>query len=638
MSADVHSTRHARLVKLKLAGPAAGSYDGGQKMSTQKRKRDKAQEQLRTRMRQRINGNGASSTLIHSKRRSTLLDGKGDISLSASLGNSSTMEVAAKDLQGGNYWRTQQDRLNAFQNSRSPRISKNQTVPLQELVDRVLHRKEQNFGLGTKASPMTIRAYKTPVAPFAIPQNSLVKKMVMMKPIQRPKREDKGPFVLVLQRNEGDGMADSARNHRKLGPDTMADSEDQRDAQEEVMTMSSAQVLPPVNSDKTAEQSPVELKTWRPPLDGMHHQPAVLPEAEDRSVTNYRLQLQHANKLAESRFEFPNRDNSGMPSHKSVEEMTMQSLNPLPPIQSVLSGGDTKETDGTSQTTESTSSTDANTAKTTNTNVNNSAAVRTSSKDEILNMKKAHKEAKRQKQSEEEFTLLRTRKRFTNKTKQFKNELQRARQLSAIQEDRSSLGSARLGRLSGRKATLSSASSASSLRSIDESNVSRQSTDTGDVEEKSAEPNRSDSEQSNHTMPAAPPTTPSLDQCDDHDDVVDAESDGSDDESMDQEGAISDDDMASKPQDDSDESGGEAENMEEAVTANSSDESIASDSSSSLPPSTSDSSEEAPENVPQPVVVKGESILDDITWIEGDVPFSESTPSTQADPVREHAR
>eukprot|EP00057_Strongylocentrotus_purpuratus_P022156 XP_011676630.1 PREDICTED: uncharacterized protein LOC752531 isoform X3 [Strongylocentrotus purpuratus] len=190
-------------------------------MSSQKRKRDKAQEQLRTRMRQRINGNGNSSTLIHSKRSSSILEGSGDTSLSPRMKHSSSMEVTPRDLQGNNFWRTQQDRYNTLtgmqstENSKQAKISTNQTVPLQELVDRVWHRKEQHFGHESKVSPMTIRAYKPPVAPYAMQQSSHVKKIVKMKPIQRSDRDDKGPFVLVLQRNGGDETQSQPRGRRR---------------------------------------------------------------------------------------------------------------------------------------------------------------------------------------------------------------------------------------------------------------------------------------------------------------------------------------------------------------------------------------------------------------------------------------
>ena len=42
--------------------------------------------------------------MLQGKRRSGLLEGKGDTSLSAGLRHSSSLEVTAKDMQGSNYW------------------------------------------------------------------------------------------------------------------------------------------------------------------------------------------------------------------------------------------------------------------------------------------------------------------------------------------------------------------------------------------------------------------------------------------------------------------------------------------------------------------------------------------------------
>ncbi|XP_041457878.1 uncharacterized protein LOC121410083 isoform X2 [Lytechinus variegatus] len=475
--------------------------------------REKAQEQLRTRMRQRINGNGNSSTLIHNKRSSSVLGGSGDTSLSPRMKHSSSMEVTPRDLQGNNFWRTQQDRYNTLTGIQptemnQAKTSPNQSVPLQELVDKVLHRKEQNFDIGSNFSPMTIRAYKPPCAPYAMQQSPHVKKIVKMKPIQRSDRDDKGPFVLVLHRNGGDETQGQLRGRRRDRSKIKGDVR-KRDISDEVKlntTVTSSQILPPLSDIK----SPSDLKTWRPALDAVH-QSKILPEAEDRSVTNYRLQMQHASKLAEARFEFQHQGQS----NQTVEEMTMQTLNPLPPIQSVYPA------DGSEGANNDTPEVEAKSSQPKRTK-NEQNLDRTSSKSEILNLKKAQKEAKRQKQVEsEEFTLLRTRKRFTNKTKQFKSDLERARQLSAIAEDRSSLNSSRLRNSSGRQLSFSSSSS-NSLNRIHEGSVSnspmiqddlsKSNVDESDYGKfKGIEQNLSIGlEPNNNAIPLAPPTSPSV--------------------------------------------------------------------------------------------------------------------------------
>lgn len=324
-----------------------------------------------------------------------------------------------------------------------------------------------------------------------------------MKPIQRSDRDDKGPFVLVLQRNGGDETQSQPRGRRR---DRLKTKEDVGTSETRVKLnpVVTSQILPSVSGNK----SPSELKTWRPALDTVH-QPNVLPEAEDRSVTNYRLQLQHANKLAEARFEFQHQ----VPSNKTVEEMTMQTLNPLPPIQSVYPANGPEGP--TEDCVEAVTKTDPQQGT-----PNEHILDRTSSKSEILNLKKSQKEAKRQKQVEsEEFTLLRTRKRFTNKTKQFKSELERARQLSAIEEDLSSLSSARLRSSSGRQPSFSS-SSANSLNRIHEGSIPNSTVIHEDASESSSDNSgygrpeglvRSLSIPNQKAIPLAPPTSPSVD-------------------------------------------------------------------------------------------------------------------------------
>ncbi len=163
--------------------------------------------------------------------------------------------------------------------------------------------------------------------------------------------------------------------------------------------------------------SSMEVNTWRPELDKNARRTESTTDGEDRGVTNYKLQMQHAARLAEARFDYSN----------SSKKNRLQTFNALPPISSQVD----KNSDSKSQ----------DTLESSDVTTDNRNA-RSQSSDEILQAMKNYKTAKRKPSGDDFNTILRTRNRYTAKTKLFKEELSRARALSTIiDEDQSSVSS-----------------------------------------------------------------------------------------------------------------------------------------------------------------------------------------------------
>ena len=195
----------------------------------------------------------------------------------------------------------------------------------------------------------------------------------------------------------------------------------------------------------------LDINTWRPELDKNVRRKGSSVD-EDRGVTNYKLQMQHAARLAEARFDYSN------------SSKKMQTFNALPPITNQVSQGEYKSARRKSSHGES----DSDEAESGEDVVQNK---RSQSGDEILQTMKDMKRAKRQPSGNDFNTILRTRNRYTAKTKQFKEGLTKVRALSIIDEDQSSVSSERTSRCpSGRRHSQSSlrSLSAQSLNSIEE--------------------------------------------------------------------------------------------------------------------------------------------------------------------------
>ncbi|XP_038054573.1 uncharacterized protein LOC119726792 isoform X2 [Patiria miniata] len=412
-----------------VAAHNADVYNPG-RGSAQKRKREKAQDQLRNRMRRRNNGPSTSMVSTRSfrssqrdKDESTLMPGVK--SLWDDAKHNSTSEEWSQEARYTTL--AHPDRVGADKRHRQGE------VPLTELVGRVMQRRGHST---TQSSPMTIRALRPPAPPYAIQHRGLIRKI---QPVNKRKPASGGPYVVVLNRSSSANLS---------GP---TESKEPRD-------------LPPLKQHHNSAD--VEIATWRPELT-MTHEPYVHPNAEDRSVTNYRLQMQQAIKIAELRCDF---STSSKPMHKHA---------PLPAIQVAYEVSDTP--------------------KACNSNVEDKAdavgtekdqvahqpesklkglqretfqkANRFTSSHEVLQQMQARKHAKRRKAHGNDFNNpLRTRNRFTTKMKVFKADLQKSRELSIIQEDQSSI-SERLSRLSAGRTSAASFRSVGSLKRIEESEI-----------------------------------------------------------------------------------------------------------------------------------------------------------------------
>ncbi|XP_072027088.1 uncharacterized protein [Amphiura filiformis] len=401
--------------------------------ASQRRKLEKAQEHLRSRMRQRLTG----PAMVSARLQKAGIGNGGNIQIhddnkvhdltpkvktlkrsKAELEKMNGIEDSTKQLKGS-YWRTQQDRYSNITHSRTTGKGvkhSQEEVPLHELVDRVLKRKEQKSNI----SPLTISAYKQPTGPFAIQQHSMIRKMVSGQPVGKLRKhpKNKGPYFVVLHHENPTKMESRQElgNIRGKGLDSSLES---------------------------------EVNIWRPELEKNARRKESAMDVDDRGVTNYKLQMQHAARLAEARFDYSN----------SSKKNRMQTINALPSIRSQV------EKDSKSHQDESSNDDQVD--------LKNNRNSRTESSNEILQAMKSHKRARRQPKGDDFNTILRTRNRYTAKTKLFKEELTiaRTRALSIIDEDQSSVSSDSKSRcLSGRRHSQTSLRnlSAQSLNRIEE--------------------------------------------------------------------------------------------------------------------------------------------------------------------------
>ncbi|XP_071809934.1 uncharacterized protein [Asterias amurensis] len=428
--------------QLVVAAHNADAYNPG-RGSAQKRKRDKAQEQLRHRMRRR--NNGTSSSMVSSRLKNSSHSGMGETTQVKGVKTVwHTIKNNSKDE-----WQTQEAHYSALAHpdrvTGGEKKARHEVVPLGELVDRVMQRR----GHMKDTSPMTIRAIKPPAPPYAIQQPSLIRKMVhVQQPITKRKPKSSGPYVVVLKRDISTKSSDLAMN-------------------------TGSKALPPIKQQNNSED--VEMGTWRPELE-TNHKPYIHPNAEDRSVTNYRLQMQQAIKIAELRGDFTT---STKPMHKHA---------PLPAIQVSY---EVHEDQPLETSVKVELDVDATTAteepiivEQKEKQVDNQESVKIVTKDsnvlnpnrftsskEVLTQMQARKQAKRRKIKGDDFNNpLRTRNRYTAKSKQFKADINKERELSMIQEDQSSI-SDRLSRLSAGRTSVASFRSVASLKRIEETEV-----------------------------------------------------------------------------------------------------------------------------------------------------------------------
>ncbi|XP_022102502.1 uncharacterized protein LOC110985640 isoform X3 [Acanthaster planci] len=412
-----------------VAAHNANVYNPGREPA-QKRKREKAQDQLRNRMRKR--NNGASTSVVSARSFGSQRE-KGESAIVAGIKPRVWGDV--KHNSTSEEWRSHEARYSTLaQPDRMIRDKRHRQgeVPLTELVDRVIQRRGHTT---VQSSPMTIRALKPP----AFQHRGLIRKIQPVSIKQKP--TSGGPYVVVLNRSS---------TTKASGSTGIREPKD----------------LPPLKHDNNS--SDLEIATWRPELS-TNHEPYVHPNAEDRSVTNYRLQMQQAIKMAELRCDF---STSSKPLHKHE---------PLPAIQVAYEVAEKPQVAMNSAAgDEAEAAIDKKEPMAPKLQGHNVKSIqneflgktnRFTSSQEVLQQMQARKRAKRRKAKGDDFNNpLRTRNRFTTKTKLFKADLQKVRELSIIQEDQSSI-SDRLSRLSAGRTSVASFKSMASLKRIEESEI-----------------------------------------------------------------------------------------------------------------------------------------------------------------------
>ncbi|XP_033119668.1 uncharacterized protein LOC117119001 [Anneissia japonica] len=288
---------------------------------------------------------------------------------------------------------------------------------MHQLVQRVKQRRNGENNVVMGKSPMIIKAYRPPRAPYAIQQQSLIKRVMAVRPVfDSDRKKGKNSYLIPPPKK----TRPSAEGH----------------------------VTTKLAATRTGE---LEMNTWRPELQGQH-QPFVLPSAEDRYVQNYKLQMQQAAKLMDGRFHYAQCDISLQDGY------TLNHANPLPPISASQASQEHHNDDvgelenqlsaapsGIQESTIHLHFTDHN------------------KKSRKVSKKKLQKEKWKVVEGEAYENNLRTKYKFTNDKRQFKDDLERMRELSAIREDLSILGD--------RTHKLPSTHSSTSLDRIEENNA-----------------------------------------------------------------------------------------------------------------------------------------------------------------------
>ncbi|XP_071960494.1 uncharacterized protein [Antedon mediterranea] len=250
-------------------------------------------------------------------------------------------------------------------------------LAMHQLVQRVKQRRtgDQNVLMGK--SPMIIKAYRPPRGPYVIQQQSLMKRVMVVRPAFDDKKKGK--------------------QFRHAPP------------KKSIPNNTEGQIATKV----TARPEQFKMKTWRPALGG-EYQSHVLPSAEDRYVQNYKLQMQQAAKLLEGRY-----------THASDVNYALNHANPLPPIATSVDHASVDDAEDTNDNLITMDKQDSNTnmkCKDCNT--------KSKKKTKLILQKEKWKVV----EGDAYENNLRTRHKFTNAKRQFKDDLERIRELSAIRE------------------------------------------------------------------------------------------------------------------------------------------------------------------------------------------------------------
>lgn len=465
----------------QVAERMPGGYNTRDKVSLRgKRKRDKAQVKLRDRMRRKIQG----STDIQNRLQNSISKTTRSVPPAMPTLGEPIGQPKKSLLFRDGYWRTQQERYdNIIHTNSFTHGSDRDEIPFQALMDRFAERRDmQSCDQPTKNnSLLTIRSYKRPTAPYAIQQQPMIKKMVGIEPLPRPKPERKGPYVLVLRtKKKKDSELQSSLESAKT-KETSPLTEESMD--ESTTVKDSSQTNQPIDeltNETKAGTSLDYMKTWTPSLQNIP-EPAAPPDFDDRGVTNYKLQLQQANKLAESRFQYKH----------SIDRASVYKYSTLPSIPTAMvnveksdsiSQKGSEENGVKPQDFREVGGGGSETKDDSNTRRSIILKTRKSSATEILEVMEAKKKARRQKISENDFqTLLKTRNRYTSDTRVFKDEIHNMRRLSIISETNSvasdSQGRASSAERAGSRTSIASLKSVPSLEKIDEAKVVKDTVD-----------------------------------------------------------------------------------------------------------------------------------------------------------------
>nr|XP_054752342.1 uncharacterized protein LOC129257926 [Lytechinus pictus]XP_054752343.1 uncharacterized protein LOC129257926 [Lytechinus pictus] len=372
----------------------------------QKRKRDKAQEQLRGRMRQRREGPGTSSTLLQTRRRNAFRDtGK----LSGGMANQPpSLSVTPGDLLGSNYtsWQPKMSHSSGEGGVVSDRMFSQvkgvDPVPMGELIKRVLQRKVDNLELGSTILPLG--SVKSRHIPYAVRHSSHVKKIVGTMSKQKAK-ENVNKSVVVVDNKETDARS----KQRLLGSHAKVKNP--------LKPLRLVDCKPSLQDDPIrCDASKISIKTDEPRTSSSGQSYPNLIVTRVKETSGAKVAVQHRDSRKQT-----------------LNKTTMQQPKPLPSIQSTTSGKLDKI---------STSRLLADAVI--------KSKTRCSSGDDIINLKTAQSEAIQKLEDMGQPTLLGTPRRFTHRMVRFKSNLGKVDKLSAIQEDK---GLAKAGKQYGLKET-----------------------------------------------------------------------------------------------------------------------------------------------------------------------------------------
>ncbi|PIK43961.1 hypothetical protein BSL78_19193 [Apostichopus japonicus] len=226
----------------------SGGYNTQGKVSPRNRKREKAHVKMRDRMRRKMYGSSVLQTRLQNPASNT----SRSLPAITTIADQETVSPKKSLLNRDGYWRTQQERYDTMLHTGNPTIGGNRdNESIQSLMNRVMEKKRQTQPIQNN-SLLTIRSYRRPTAPYAIQQQSLIKKMVGIAPSSR-KAEKKGPYVLVLQTRKNSKSLKEPKNTKDLQP-VVAPSDDKVSSEK---TLSSPESKP--------EIKPLpQISKWKP--------------------------------------------------------------------------------------------------------------------------------------------------------------------------------------------------------------------------------------------------------------------------------------------------------------------------------------------------------------------------------------